>query len=89
MQADSSAPGNLIEYWTAGIRRGFNIVILIVLLLIVSAQVRVFVAIAAAVSPESSNGRWYLARVIGERVMPLILSHDGGRTSVFMPEVRL
>ncbi len=65
MQADSSAPGNLIEYWTAGIRRGFNIVILIVLLLIVSAQVRVFMAIAAAASPESANGGWGFIPAIG------------------------
>jgi len=142
MQAADPANGNLIEYWTGGIRRGFNVLILVGLLLIVSAQVRVFLAIAGAVSPESANGGWgfipaiglaffvlmplgfaggvlaawligrkafrplawgsllvliplgtppanlYLARVIGEGVVPLLLSQAGGRGPALAPGVR-
>jgi len=140
MQAADPARGNLIEYWTGGIRRGFNVLILVVLLLIVCAQVRVFMAIV--LSPESAHGGWgfildfdfaffilvplgfaggvlaawligrkafrplawasllvliplgtpfmnlYIARVIGERVVPLLMSQAGGRGPVLMPGVR-
>jgi len=142
MQAADAARGNLIEYWTGGIRRGFNVLILVVLLLIVSAQVRVFLAIVGALSPESANGGWRfipaiglaffvlmplgfaggvlavwligrkafrpvawasllvliplgtppvnlcIARVIGESVVPLLLSQAGGRGPVLGPVVR-
>ena len=65
MQADSPASGNLVEYWTAGIRRGFSVVILIVLLLIVSAQVTVFTAMARALSPAGDQGGWGFSPSIG------------------------
>jgi hypothetical protein len=79
MQADSPASGNLVEYWTAGIRRGFGVVILIVLLLIVGAQVTVFMAMTHALSPVGDQGGWgFIPSIVLAFFVLLPLGFAGG-----------
>ena len=56
MQADRPVAGNLVEHWMGGVRRGFNRFLLIVLLLIVVVEVRLFWAITVEVAEDSEKG---------------------------------
>ena len=56
MQTDPPVAGNLVEYWMGGVRRGFNRFLLIVLLLIVAVQVRLFYVITVEWAGSSEKG---------------------------------
>jgi hypothetical protein len=56
MQTDRPVSGNLVEHWMGGVHRGFNRFLLIVLLLIVVAELRLFWLITAEVAENSERG---------------------------------